>query len=353
MPCDARDDAFKNTTSHVDTWLSRTAWIALSLLVWTAACAPRPRPTPTPPSPPAAPTLNLPPFVRVQVHAKGGASVVVLPLETYVTGVILGEVSVPAADRQFAATTYGVQAVLARTYAAANLGRHLAAGFDLCDETHCQVYRPPGPSQPEWRRSAANAATIATTGRVLTFDGRPIQALYHAHCGGHTSAAAAVWGGAPVPYLGGVDDPYCLRQPSVWTSEIALDRLRVALNASNRTRIGARLTGIAVEARDASGLTTRVRLEGDDTRTVRGEELRSSVAAALGASTLRSPKFTVVVRRGRAIFSGTGSGHGAGLCQTGALERVKDGADLDSVLAAYYPGATLTPLRRLPSTTLP
>ena len=36
---------------------------------------------------------------------------------------------------------YKIQATISRTYARAQAGKHALEGFDLCDHTHCQVYR--------------------------------------------------------------------------------------------------------------------------------------------------------------------------------------------------------------------
>ena len=52
-----------------------------------------------------------------------------------------------------------------------------------------------------------------------------------------------------------------------------------------------------------------------------------------------------VTRRAlRVVASGAGSGHGVGLCQTGALGMARIGARGEAILAQYYPGATLSRL---------
>jgi SpoIID/LytB domain protein len=62
---------------------------------------------------------------------------------------------------------------------------------------------------------------------------------------------------------------------------------------------------------------------------------------------LRSTLFKADVRRDAArrvtavIASGAGSGHGVGLCQTGALGMARGGARGEVILAHYYPGARL------------
>ena len=74
-------------------------------------------------------------------------------------------------------------------------------------------------STAPWREVARDAVS-ATAGMGLTYQGRPIQALFHADCGGHTSAADAVWAGTPVAYLTGRPDdlPRGARH-QVWTVE--------------------------------------------------------------------------------------------------------------------------------------
>ena len=42
-----------------------------------------------------------------------------------------------------------------------------------------------------------------TRGRVLTYKGAPVNALYTSTCGGRTEDGENIFGGAPVPYLRG------------------------------------------------------------------------------------------------------------------------------------------------------
>src|SRR5262249_24327863 len=69
------------------------------------------------------------------------------------------------------------------------------------------------------------------------------------------------------------------------------------------------------------------------------------------ASILRSNLFKIGVRGapdtlrpGAVVATGAGSGHGVGLCQTGALGMAKTGARGEDILAHYYPGASLRKL---------
>ena len=74
---------------------------------------------------------------------------------------------------------------------------------------------------------------------------------------------------------------------------------------------------------------------------MRGEVFRDVLTRALGVKTLRSTLFSLKKSRDVFVFSGKGFGHGVGLCQTGALARLRAGASPDQVLAHYFPGTSL------------
>ena len=105
----------------------------------------------------------------------GGYRLETLPLETYVARVLAGEA---ARDSQPAALE--ALAITIRTFALANRGRHRADGFDLCDQTHCQVLRA--------ATAATEKAAAATAGRLLVRAGAPASVYYTASCGGRTAA---------------------------------------------------------------------------------------------------------------------------------------------------------------------
>jgi stage II sporulation protein D len=132
--------------------------------------------------------------LEVFANTKGTLTVVnVVALEEYVRGVVPNELSpggFPALEALKA------QAVAARTYAVSNLGRFQAEGFDLLPTTRSQVYGGRSTEHP-----LTDRAVSETRGRVATFDGKPINALYTSTCGGHTEHAEEVFGGDPVPYL--------------------------------------------------------------------------------------------------------------------------------------------------------
>lgn len=258
--------------------------------------------------------------------------------------VVVGEIAVAAGDGPLAAAVYATQAIVARTYALAGRRRHAAEGFDLCSTTHCQVY-----VRDQWRRSRWAArveeAVRETAGQYLAVAGRPIEAVFHAHCGGHTSAAADVWRSRGAAYLQAVDDPYCVReQPAPWTTTHDLELVRTALQRRTRTDVGSRLDGVQVLRRDAGGRVMNVVLTGPRSPVVTGEDFRLALLAAAGPQSLRSARFEVRREGARLVFTGRGSGHGVGLCQVGLIGRLRAGHTPAQILRAYYAGVEIAQL---------
>ena len=309
--------------------------VALAAL---AACAPGPVTVMMPRPGARARAVTL----RVQVRDGGTLVVREVALDDYVAAAALSEMHPAASDDAIAADVFAVQAVIARTYAIANRGRHAAEGFDLCSTTHCQLYEPSRLTTSRWGATARDAVE-RTAGEVLWFGNAPARAVFHADCGGHTSNAAAVWGGAAPPYLCGErDDGPAESAHAAWAFDVTAAALRGALNADPRTAVGARLDRLDVAGRDAAGRAELITLRGTRTFVVRGEVFREAMTRAFGARSIRSTLFTVKKSRDRFVFSGKGYGHGVGLCQAGALARLRAGASVASVLAHYFPGATLT-----------
>jgi len=291
---------------------------------------------PLPPRAPGPGGVRLP--EQVLVRSKG--RIVAVPFEDYTLGSILSEVVPTGESPATAARVFEVQAVVARSYAAAELGRHRSEGFDLCDSTHCQLYDP-----ARIRSSAfadvARAAVRATAGRVLTYRGRVAETFFHADCGGFTAAADDVWGGEPIPYLVAAPDVIAPARHRAWASTISVVDLTRALDADPQATVGRRLDGIDVRTRDASGRAKEIGLRGDQPRVLTGDAFRAVVNRAFGDRTLDSSKFTLARDGSRYTFTGTGLGHGVGLCQLGAAARARRGDSLEAILGEYFPGMVL------------
>jgi stage II sporulation protein D len=78
---------------------------------------------------------------------------------------------------------------------------------------------------------------------------------------------------------------------------------------------------------------------------VRGEEFRDALSQSFGGRTIKSTWFEIRRVGSSYILDGRGFGHGVGLCQAGALARIRAGAKLPAVLQQYFPGTRLITLR--------
>jgi stage II sporulation protein D len=120
----------------------------------------------------------------------------VLPVEQYLRGVVPAEM--PSAWRPAA---LDAQATAARSYALRSL--RPSAAFDVYADTRSQAY---GGIAAE--AATTDAAVARTAGVVVTYQGLVVPAYFAASDGGYTESVQNVWGGAAVPYLSGVPDPF-------------------------------------------------------------------------------------------------------------------------------------------------
>jgi len=258
----------------------------------------------------------------------GGYAVATLPLETYVARVLAGE-----AARDSAPAALEALAITVRTFALANRARHHADGFDLCDQTHCQVLRP--------ATAATERAAAATAGRVLlVHDTAVASVFYSASCGGRTEIPSAVWPGADDPsYLPSHRDEACGGTPA-WTAELRSADLLRALRAAGFA--GASLRDLRVLSHTASGRVAYLRVAGLTPDRVSGQELRVAVGRALGWQHIKSTVFDVRRNGDGYQFVGRGSGHGVGLCVIGSARLAAEGQTAAEILRRYFPGLRIS-----------
>jgi stage II sporulation protein D len=274
------------------------------------------------------------PTRRILRLASGGVETV--PLEAYVAAVLPAEIGghAPAAALE-------AQAVAARSYAVARKGRHGDAGADLCDGVHCQVF------QGLSRATAASLrAAEATRGIVLVQQGRVIAAPFHAVCGGRTARPAEVWDDEETPDLVPVEDDACLAAPGArWT--FFLPRAQLPALVSRLGFVKARFLEVWAHGGDGRVSALRLVAPGGRTRVVRGFDVRARASEIWGWGSLRSTDFALTERPQGYLFEGRGTGHGAGLCQAGAVARARRGERAGEILAHYYRGAATARLDAL------
>ena len=256
-----------------------------------------------------------------------GYTVRSIPVEEYVAGVLAGE-----AARDSSPAALEALAIAIRTYALANRGRHAADGFDVCDLTHCQVFRR--------ATATTERAATATATKVLLFNGAPAQIFYSASCGGHTERPSKVWpGSTDFTYLPSRKDDGCRGEPA-WSEDLSATDLLRALRIGGFK--GDSLRDLRIVGRSDSGRVTTLRLNGLTPNVISGQDLRIIVARTLGPQHIKSTAFNVSRRGADFHFAGHGSGHGVGLCVIGSVNLAARGWSADRILARYFPGLTIS-----------
>jgi stage II sporulation protein D len=256
---------------------------------------------------------------RVRVLFAGKPKPAAIDMEEYVAMALAGE-----AGGFTSLEARRAMAIVARTYARYNLGRHSRQGYDFCETTHCQDLRA-GAVTTAMRKAAAD-----TEGLILWANGRPALVFYTEHCGGMTENARVLWRGSGRPYLRGVQDDFCLSAGrDEWAAKLALSRLEGIFQAPG-------LQSVRVLERSGSG---RVKTLALDTKHVDAERFYLLVGRRLGWGAVQSKLFSVqTLDPGTIRLEGWGRGHGVGLCQRGTEERGKAGHTAEQILSAYFPG---------------
>jgi SpoIID/LytB domain protein len=308
--------------------------------------------------------------LRIQPNAYGNYSLVnQVPIETYLRGVVPHEIGPGAPYASVVA-----QAIIARTYALRNLRRFIADNYQICADTHCQVYKGLGETVP-----MADQAISATKGLVLTYNNELVDALYSASTGGVTSPFGDIWNGAERPYLKAVlDSPssiWNLSQKSLaseqnfrefinlkqgfnetgkdafrWKYTSSLEKITAFLQKylKRKNHPLADLTTITqmqVIERAPSGRILKFAVQTDKgVIQIDKNEVRSAFEAPLSTFFYIDPILgTDKTLKGYA-FVGGGFGHGVGLSQYGSYNLANIGRSGEQILNFYYPGTQIQPL---------
>ena len=270
--------------------------------------------------------------LELRHKGSGLTAVNIVPVNGYLRSVVPEEMPV-----DWPAEAIKAQSVAARSFALASRGRHASEGYDLCTTTHCQLY-----TGTAAEKSASNAAIKATRGEVLTYGGKPIEALFHTDSGGMTENSEDVWG-SHVPYLRAAKDTPAKTMP--WTKTISRADLERKLAAKGHDigkvrsiALSPLAIGRSAKDRTASGRVKTMTVKGTKgTATLSGTTWRSLLG-------LKSTLFDAKLAKDMVTFTGYGSGHGLGISQWGAERMAARGASYAEILHHYYTGTTLQQL---------
>ena len=257
--------------------------------------------------------------------------------------------------------------------------------FDVCADDHCQRY------QGITRTSTPQAieAVFATRGEVLMYEGEICDARFSKCCGGAFEEFQNCWENVKHPYLIGQRDSKTETRLPDLTKEVEADkwirtspaafcnshnkqvlsqvlnnydqettdfyRWRVCYSQQELSELIHKRSGIEfgkiidlipVE-RGTSGRLVRLKIVGTLRTLIIGKELE--IRRTLSSSHLYSSAFVVDKEYkedekeipSRFILTGSGWGHGVGLCQIGAAVMGEQGYKYKEILSHYYHGSAI------------
>lgn len=281
-------------------------------------------------------------------------------LESYLCDVVPYEIGHEAPTEALKA-----QAVAARTHSVSLLlmNRHLDDGYDLCQGTHCQVYKP-GLPVPE----RIISAVTDTEGLVMIYEDRIADGVYHSCCGGKTENNQSAWNGKPIPYLQGVACCSELEELDLTSETNAVQQLETQTDTTGMTSWEKRsaswertisrqslasdlkvknLHAMKILRRGNSGRILKLKLIGSNEVTIEGEYKIRQALGGLPSSFFyvkngRKTSATTYSLPEKITVKGKGFGHGVGLCQVGALRKARSGWLWQDILTTYYPGVAIS-----------
>jgi stage II sporulation protein D len=265
--------------------------------------------------------------LEVKWRAGGLMVVNTLDIEEYLYGVVPKET-----PTQWEMAALRAQAIVARTYALYKRTRQGNRDYDVAAQyIRDQHYEGYGAEH-----ARTTQAVNDTQGLVLTCRGELIPAYYHAESAGYTESSEHVWS-SPHPCLRAVKAQMHPASPYLqWSASLPLPDIRAAL-VKQGYAVGA-IRRLEPIEHSETGRITRLKISHKVGETImRGTEFR----LALGPEVIRSTRFTVQLRDGRAFFHGQGWGHGVGLCQWCSQGMAELGYDHETILTHYYQGAKL------------
>lgn len=276
--------------------------------------------------------------VKVYNHKTGTVEEMVM--EEYLCGVLAAEM--PAS---FPLEALKAQAVAARSYLLNKIATGGTSipehhGADVCtDSGHCKAWISKEERFAKWEPENAEnywtkltTAVLETQGEIMTYDSKPVNAVFYAISSGKTENSEDVWGG-DVPYLKSADSPYDKNAPGYLTTvEFTYDEFKNKVTAAD--------SSVRFSEEPKSWYTNEKRSEGGAVLTcsIGNKEFKGTEVRTMFG--LRSHNFTVEITGGRVIFTVRGFGHGVGMSQWGAKFYAEEGKNYRDILRIYYKGVS-------------
>jgi len=235
--------------------------------------------------------------------------------EEYLYSVVPSEIGFNFPDEAIKA-----QALAARTYLYHGLENKKFEKFDMLDDTTSQMY-------VGYKRENKKIRKLIneTVNEIITYENKPINALYHSTSGGNTANNEDVWKSNPISYLRSVDDKDNSKKAprANWNYKISQKEI------SRKFRFSVNEIKVIEEKNNR---VKKVLIKGEKVKKISGDDLRKII----GYTKIFSTVFKVKKSGNYFVFNGHGSGHGVGMSQWGAYGLAEKGYSYKEILKYYY-----------------
>jgi len=327
--------------------------------------------------------VKLPKNVEISIFDGNILLVNELPMEDYLMCVATSEMGAKCPTALIEAQT-----VVARSWMLANVEKkHVQLGFDVCNDDCCQRYQGMNNLTEHSKKGTEN-----TRGKVIMYDGKICDARYSKSCGGMMETFENLWENTPLPYMQNIPDmpkdiaenpdltieenakkwimsspkafcsPYTIDEKELkqylgnvdeegkyfrWKEEISQKELCKNINEKLNLNVK-NVLKITPKKRAGSGRLLELEIEYIDENNKINKEI---IYKDYNVRLILHPKFmfssAIVIDEkkdsygniDKFIFHGAGWGHGAGLCQIGALGMSLKGYKTEEILIHYYPNS--------------
>ena len=261
-----------------------------------------------------------------------------LELDQYLYGVVSSEM--PAS---FEEEALKAQAVVARTYTIykiTNGNKHENA--DICDDSKCcQAWISKEARLEKWNEAEREKnwskivnAVDSTKGKIITYEGKPINAFFHSNSGGKTEIASSVWGGRDEPYLQAVETSGESNYTQ-YNSELTISKEEFI------EKIKQYHNEFEINFSSENQIEVLEYTEGQRIKRIRIGNLELPGTEIRNIFGLKSARFEIIIEDENIKFNVTGYGHGVGMSQTGADSMAKEGKVYEEIIKHYYTGVEI------------
>ena len=271
-------------------------------------------------------------YGTIKLLHKSTGEVEEVALDTYLCNVVSAEMP---ADYELEALK--AQAVVARTYTIYKAQNPKHENADICDDsTCCQAWVSKEKRFERWEEQKRESnwqkieiAVKETAGKIVTYDGKPINAFFHANSGGTTELPVNVWVGSGLPYLQVVEtageEGY-----TQYSSEVILNKEKLI------EKLKTKYSDIQIDFNNNDDIKILDYTDGNRVKTVKFGNHELSGVETRTILGLKSTNFEIIKENDNIKFSVKGYGHGVGMSQTGADTMAKQGSNYEDIIKHFY-----------------